>query len=310
MRVKVLGSAAGGGFPQWNCACPNCRRVRRGELKGRARTQAQIAVSPGGSSWLLLNASPDLRQQILQDPEFDPAQGARSSPISSIILTSPDADCVIGLLHLREFQPLRIYATSAVRRIVTEENSVFRTLERSSPPVEWNDLVLERPTAVLGGAECGRQGDVLCRAVPLGGEFPDYVGDALRRDLRPEEAVIGVELVQGEKKIFYAPSLPADGEEWRRRAEESGLAILDGTFWTDDELINVRGGGKTARQMGHLPVSGANGLLEQMRSRGRARRVLIHMNNTNPVLDEQSPASAAVRAARWEVAYDGMEFQL
>jgi pyrroloquinoline quinone biosynthesis protein B len=310
MRVKVLGSAAGGGFPQWNCACPNCRRVRRGELKGRARTQAQIAVSPRDSSWLLLNASPDLRQQILQDAEFDPAQGARSSPISAIILTSADADCVMGLLHLREFQPLRIYATEAVRRIVTEQNSVFRTLERSSPPVEWNDLALDRPTAVFNGAECGERGDVLCRAVPLGAEFPDYLSDVLRRELRREEAVIGLQLVQGEKKIFYAPSLPADGEQWRRRAEESDLAILDGTFWTDDELMTVRGSGKTARQMGHLPLSGADGLLEQLRRGSKARRVLIHMNNTNPVLDEESPASAAVRDAGWEVAYDGMEFQL
>jgi len=310
MRVKVLGSAAGGGFPQWNCACPNCRRVRRGELKGRARTQAQIAVSPGDSSWLLLNASPDLRQQILEDPEFDPAQGARSSPISAIILTSADTDCVMGLLHLREFQPLRIYATEAVRRIVTEENSVFRMLERSSPPVEWNDLALDRPTAVFHGAECGERGDVLCRAVPLGAEFPDYLSDALRRELRREQAVIGLQLVRGEKKIFYAPSLPADGDEWRRRAEESDLAILDGTFWTDDELVNVRGSGKTARQMGHLPLSGADGLLEQLRRGSKARRVLIHMNNTNPVLDEESPASAAVRDAGWEVAYDGMEFQL
>ena len=279
-------------------------------MKGQARTQAQIAVSPQEYPWLLLNASPDLRQQILKDPDFAPAEGARSTPISAIILTSADADCVMGLLHLREFQPLRIYATAAVRRIVTEENSLFRTLERSSPPVQWNDLDLDRPTAVFERATSGEQENVFCRAVPLGGEFPEYASDRLRRELREKEAVIGLQLTQGERKIFYAPSLPGHGAEWKRRAEESDLALLDGTFWTDDELTKVRGSGKTARQMGHLALSGPNGLLEQMRSESRARRVLIHMNNTNPVLDEESPASGAVRDAGWEVAYDGMEFQL
>ena len=309
MRVKVLGSAAGGGFPQWNCGCPNCWRVRRGELKGQARTQAQIAVSSRRSSWILLNASPDLRQQILNDPEFAPAEGARGTPISAIILTSADSDCVMGLLHLREFQPLRIFATAAVRRIVTEENSLFRTLERSSPPVQWIDLTFDRPAAVFEETT-PEKGNVYCQAVPLGGAFPDYASERLRRELPAEEAVIGVQLAHDGKEIFYAPGLPGHGTEWRRRAQESNLALLDGTFWTDEELVSVRGSGKTARQMGHLPLSGANGLLEQMGSAGRARRVLIHMNNTNPVLDEDSSANRAVRVAGWELAYDGLEFEL
>jgi pyrroloquinoline quinone biosynthesis protein B len=310
MRVKVLGSAAGGGFPQWNCACPNCWRLRRGELKGQARTQAQIAVSSRQSSWILLNASPDLRQQILKDPEFAPIEGARGTPISAVILTSADSDCVVGLLHLREFQPLRIFATAAVRRIVTEENSLFRTLERSIPPVQWIDLTFDGPVTVFGQTASKGNENILCQAVPLGGEFPDYASEPLRRSLRKEEAVIGLELVQDGKKIFYAPGLPGHGTEWSRRAEECDLAFLDGTFWTDEELLNVRGSGKTARQMGHLPLSGANGLLEQMDSGGRTRCVLIHMNNTNPVLDEESLASRAVRDAGWEVAYDGMELEL
>jgi len=310
MRVKVLGSAAGGGFPQWNCACPNCWRVRRGELKGQARTQTQIAVSSGQSSWILLNASPDLRQQILKDPEFAPAEGARGTGISAIILTSADSDCVMGLLHLREFQPLRIFATPAVRRIVTEENSLFRTLERSSPPVQWIDLTFDRPVNEFGRTASKGDENLSCQGVPLGGEFPDYASERLRRGLRQEEAVIGLELVQGEKKIFYAPGLPGHGTEWIRRAHESDLSLMDGTFWTDEELMNVRGSGKTARQMGHLPLSGANGLIKQMGSGGRTRRVLIHMNNTNPVLDEESSANRAVRDAGWEVAYDGLEFEL
>jgi pyrroloquinoline quinone biosynthesis protein B len=310
MRIKVLGSAAGGGFPQWNCGCSNCWRVRRGGLKGQARTQAQIAVSSRQSSWILLNASPDLRHQILKDPEFAPAEGARGTPISAIILTSADSDCVMGLLHLREFQSLRIFATAAVRRILTEENSLFRTLERAIPPVQWIDLAFDQPVAVFEQAASKGHEDIFCQAVPLGGAFPDYASERLRRELREEEAVIGVELAQDGKKTFYAPGLPGHGTEWSRHAKACDLALLDGTFWTDEELVSVRGSGKTARQMGHLPLSGANGLLEQMGNGGRTRRVLIHMNNTNPVLDEESSANRAVRDAGWEVAYDGLEFEL
>jgi len=187
MRVKVLGSAAGGGFPQWNCGCPNCWRLRRGELKGQARTQAQVAVSSRPSAWILLNASPDLRQQVLREPEFDPGEGARDTPISAVILTSADSDSVMGLLHLREFQPLRIFATAAVRRIVTEENSLFRTLGRSSPPVQWIDLAFDRPVAVFEQAASTKgHENIFCQAVPLGGEFPDYASERLRRDLRKE----------------------------------------------------------------------------------------------------------------------------
>src|SRR5271155_1704343 len=284
MRVKVLGSAAGGGFPQWNCACSNCSRLRRGELKGHSRAQAQIAVSLRASSWLLVNASPDLRQQILHEAEFAPAEGTRNTPIRGVILTSADSDCVMGLLHLREFQPLEIYSTPSIRRILTEENSLFRTLERSAPPVQWNDLPLDRPVAMFERNSCGESENVLCAAAPLGGEFPDYVSDTLRKALPKEEAVIGLQFVQNKKKFFYAPSLPGSGAEWKKHAEESDLALLDGTFWTDDELLRIRGSGKTARQMGHLPLSGKYGLLEQLQHARKARRVLIHMNNTNPIL--------------------------
>jgi len=310
MRVKVLGSAAGGGFPQWNCGCSNCSRLRRGVFKGRSRTQAQLAVSLSPSHWLLLNASPDLRQQILSDPQLAPAGGARGSPIASIVLTSADTDCVLGLLHLREFQPLRIYATPGVRRILSEENSLFKTLERSVPPVQWENLVLNRPVPISGNAISSGEAGLCCRAVPLHGEFPDYVSSRLRNELPPEEAVIGLELTQQSKKLFYAPTLPPRSEEWKQRLRDSQLALIDGTFWTDNELIEVRGGGKTAREIGHVPLSGRGGLLEEARGVGTGRRVLIHLNNTNPALDEESPAYAALRDAGWEVAYDGMEFEL
>lgn len=304
MRVKVLGSAAGGAFPQWNCGCRNCCRLRAGTFQGKPRTQAQVAISPSGadSPCFLLNASPDLRQQILENPEFAPAGELRSTPIQGIFLTSADVDCVMGLLHLREFQPLTIYSTESVRRAVTQENSLFRTLERSNPPVHWETLHI--------GKVCELDGGFACTAVPLGGAFPDYVSAALRKDLADNEAAVALEIAQGGKKVFYAPGLPGRSEEWKRVAGDSDLALLDGTFWTDDELVRLRGSGKSAREMGHLPLSGAHGLLEQMRGRDNPRRVLIHLNNTNPVLDEGSAEWRAVREEGWEVAYDGMEIGL
>ncbi len=180
MRIKILGSGAGGGFPQWNCGCSNCRNVRGGVPKFSARTQAQIAVSPSKQNWILVNASPDLRQQLLNDPEFAPAHAPRSTPISAIILTSADVDSVMGLLHLREFQPLQIYATASVRRALTEENTVFRVLERSRPPVRWEDLPIARPLPIFEQATPQEAGTLSCRAVSVGGDFPDYVSDHLR----------------------------------------------------------------------------------------------------------------------------------
>src|ERR1700683_101291 len=316
MRIKVLGSAAGGGFPQWNCGCSNCSRARRGLFSFRPRTQAQVAVSSAPSAWFLLNASPDLRQQLLADPEFAPAENPRGTPISALILMSADVDGVIGLLHLREFQPLRIYATQSVLRVLTEENTVFRSLERSSPPVQWETIGLDRLTAMYEGVGESKSA-LTCKAVPLGGDYPDYVSDGLRKQLAKEEAVIGLEFVQDGKRFFYAPSLSGHNDECKFRAMQSDLALLDGTFWTDKELIDVRGSGKTAREIGHLPLSGAGGLLEQLPPADRRipilnelRRVLIHINNTNPVLDESSDAHRAVLYAGLEVAYDGMEIDL
>ena len=305
MRVKVLGSAAGGGFPQWNCGCSNCSRLRKGLLKGSARTQTQVAVSPAKGSWFLINASPDLRQQLLADPDFAPMPETRGTPVTAVVLTSADVDCVMGLLHLREFQSFRIYSTTSVRRILTEENALFRTLERARPPVQWESLPLDEPVLL------SRQEPALsCTAMSLGGSFPDYVSDALRRSLPANEAVIGLEWIQNGKRLLCAPSLPVTGEALRHRATQSDLALLDGTFWTDDELTRILGSGKTARQMGHQPVSGPDGLLESMKLAKNGRRVLIHLNNTNPVLDEESAENRAMRQAGWEIAHDGMEFQL
>jgi pyrroloquinoline quinone biosynthesis protein B len=310
MRVKVLGSAAGGGFPQWNCACVNCSALRQGKIKSRQRTQGQVIVSPGSSKWFLLNASPDLRQQILATPDLSILSATAGCPVSAVILTSADVDSVMGLLHLREFEPLHVYSTLSVRRILNEENSLFRVLLRSNPPVRWETLPLERMVSLAPPSSPGMKDGFFCRAVPLAGSFPDYASDSLRQSLPPEEAVIALQLVHKEKKLFFGPSLPGIGEEWQRSEDDCDLALLDGTFWKDDELILAKRGRQTAREMGHLPLSGERGLLRRPFRIGKTRRVLIHLNNTNPVLNEESPEHAAVREAGWEIAYDGMEFEL
>ena len=301
MKIKVLGSAAGGGFPQWNCGCPNCHGARRGLSGFSPRTQAQVAVSCSPGAWILLNASPDLRQQLLSDADFAPAQNTRATPVSTIVLLSADVDSVMGLLHLREFQPLRIFATPSVLRVLAEENSLFRCLERSAPAVRWEALPLNRAATIDGLA---------CKAISLGGDYPDYVSAALRKDLAKEEAVIGIEFAQREKRFFYAPSISGQSDDWKCLAKEADLALLDGTFWTDNELIDVRGSGKTAREIDHVALSGPDGLLAQLPPIHSGHRVLIHLNNTNPVLDRSSAAHRAVRDAGWQVAYDGMEFEL
>ena len=310
MRVRVLGSAAGGGFPQWNCACPNCSGLRDGTVKARARTQAQVALSSDSSHWFLLNASPDLRQQILATPDLSVANSRLGSPISTILLTSADVDCVMGLLHLREFHPLHIYSTLSVRRILTEENGIFRVLARSNPPVRWDTLPLDRLIPLAPPSSAGAKDGLFCKAVPLLSSFPDYVSDSLKGSFPPEEAVIGLQLVHKEKRFFYAPGIQGLGEDWQRTVDESDLAILDGTFWKDDELIATKRSRRTAREMGHLPLSGERGMLKRPFRLGKTKRVITHINNTNPVLNEESPENRALREAGWEIAYDGMEFNL
>jgi pyrroloquinoline quinone biosynthesis protein B len=308
MFIKILGSAAGGGFPQWNCACRNCSGVRSGSICAKPRSQAQLGLQlPPG--WILINASPDLRTQIVSTLSLNPERSPRHSPIGAIVLTSADVDSVAGLLHLREFQPLQIYATPSVRRILTEENRIFRVLDRSNPPAVWHDIGVGECIA-LPGADSRPDEAVCCRSVSLGGSFPDYVSESLLGTLDPKEAVIGLTFAQGGKMMFFAPSLSGRSDEWKDLALSSDLCLLDGTFWAEDELIAAGASTKTAREIGHIPLSGPRGLLEEAGATGKGQRVLIHINNTNPILDEDSPEHAEVRQRGWEIAYDGMEFQL
>lgn len=286
MRVKVLGSAAGGGFPQWNCRCSNCRRYREGTFAGPARTQAQIAVSADADSWHLLNASPDLRAQIEAEPALHPARGLRHSPIASVALTSAELDQALGLLLLREWHAFQVYATAAVRTALLDRNAMFHVLERAPGQVCWNDVA---PCAPF---ELARSG-IAAVAIPAAGD-----------------AVSALIVRHGAGTLAYVPSAPAVPDAWLEWLDASDLLFFDGTFWSGDELIRVQGGGRTAREIGHLPVGGPDGALARLACLERPRKFFIHVNNTNPMLDEDGPERREVRNAGWEVASDGMEFEI
>ncbi len=313
MRVKILGSAAGGGFPQWNCACSNCSRFRSGTLRGSARSQNQVAFSadPDGKIWFLVCASPDLRSQLLANSELAPrADAPAHSPIAGVFLPSADVDSLMGLLHLREFQPFFVFSTAGVQRILKKENKIFGVLDRADPPVQWQVLSSKGRLGCHLSESPGEAPAFVCVTMPLGGAYPDYVSEELQRAISPEEASIGFVFEQNGKSLFLAPSLSGRNSEWIKAAASSDFVLIDGTFWSEDELIKTGRSKKTAREIGHLPLSGADGLLEQFPKSAKGRRVLIHINNTNPILDEDSPEHRAVLDAGFKIAYDGMEFDL
>ncbi len=309
MRIEILGSAAGGGFPQWNCNCRNCQSLRAGTFRGKPRTQTQIAVSDGGRSWLLLNASPDLRLQVEASPFLHPGDGRRDSPISTVLLTSADIDQIAGLLSLRELQPFRVYCTASLRRILQEDNSAFGMLNRVPKQVVWTEVGLDQRISLLTVDE-GNLG-IACSVFSLGNRYPMYVSTQRVAGLRPEEALLGVILQSSTGgRVAYMPAVPAIDESLLRRLEGVDLLLFDGTFWSDDELIQVQGSGATAREMGHVPVSGAEGSLRKLAGLRRPRKVFVHVNNTNPILDESGPQYAEVRAAGWEIAEDGWSLKV
>jgi pyrroloquinoline quinone biosynthesis protein B len=311
MQIKILGSAAGGGFPQWNCACRNCSGIRSGQLLATPRTQTQLAFSPDGSIWFLLGASPDLRMQILATPELAPPDGEPTgTPIGGVFLPSADVDSLMGLLHLREFQSFFLFATPAIQKIVQTENRIFDVLHRADPPVQWQSLTPGSRLACRFGEDPSAPPNFICSPISLGGGFPDYMSTELRRSLSSQESVIALRFEQSGKSFFFAPSLPEISGEWLKAASGSTVAFLDGTFWSDDELLATGRGQKNAHEMGHIPLSGPDGLLAQFPSGSLTRKILIHINNTNPILDENSAEHRAVRDAGFEIASDGMEISL
>jgi pyrroloquinoline quinone biosynthesis protein B len=309
MRVKILGSAAGGGFPQWNCACPNCRALRAGTFQGKARTQTQVAVSNDDKTWFLLGASPDLRAQIEATPELHPREGVRQSPITGAVLCNADVDHTLGLLLLRELQPLRVHATESIRRILTVGNSMFAMLQRIPGQATWIDFTPGTKFPLLNAA--GEDSGLRCRAVSLGTHYPAYVSPRRQSELTFGEASLGliVESPTGQR-LACMPAVPQIDDALLHEFESADVLLFDGTFWTDDELIRIQGSGhnaQTAQQMGHVPVSSSLAQLAELR---RQRKIYLHINNTNPMLNEAGPEYRQVREAGWEIAEDGWRFDL
>ena len=309
MRVKILGSAAGGGFPQWNCACPNCRALRDGTFHGKARTQTQVAVSADARSWFLLGASPDLRAQIEATPELHPRDGIRQSPIAGAVLANADIDHVLGLLLLRELQPLRVYAAPSIHRILTEDNSMFAMLQRVSGQLGWSDFALEVVFPVLNAA--AQDSGLRCLALSLGRHYPAYVSQWRQAQLIRHEASSGL-IVDSPSggRLAYMPAVPQIDDVLLKELDSADVLLFDGTFWSDDELLRIQGSTQTAQQMGHVPISSAEGSLSRLAQLRRPRKIYIHINNTNPMLNEAGPEYRQVRDAGWEIAEDGWQFEL
>lgn len=305
MQVKVLGSAAGGGYPQWNCNHPNSRRARAGDPLAPRRTQSSIAVSADGVDWVLFNASPDLRQQINDNPVLHPRDALRASPIKAAVLTNADVDHVAGLLNLRESQPLRIHATQRVLSVLAA-NSIFNVL---NPAFVSREAMALEQECVLTRADGSPLGfSVVPFSVP--GKVALWLEDVNRGANfgTVEEDTIALEVRSGGRtRFFYIPGCAHMTEALSARLRGAPLVFFDGTLYTDDEMIRDGVGVKTGARMGHMSVSGAEGTLAAFADLDVARRVFIHINTTNPILIADTPERAAVTAAGWEVAYDGME---
>ena len=304
MKIRVLGSAAGGGFPQWNCNCPNCRGLRDGTLDAKARTQSSIAVSADGTDWVLINASPDLLAQIKAFPALQPNRALRDTGIKAIILVDGQIDHTTGLLMLREGKPLQIWCTDMVREDLTTGNPLFNILGHYCS-VDWRRLPIERDTSfAIEGID-----GVRFSAVPLASKAPPY---SPHRNDPHEGDNVGLRITdtRSGRSVFYAPGL---GEIEPRVATELRAAdalMVDGTFWTDDEMVRLGISKKRARDIGHLPQSGAGGMMEVLAPLRASRKVLIHINNTNPILNETSSERTQLAHSGIEVAYDGMELEL
>ncbi len=311
MRLKILGSAAGGGFPQWNCNYRLSRAARAGADGIVARTQSSLAVSADGHSWVLFNASPDLRQQIAETPELQPATDAplRSTPIRAVVLTNADVDHLAGLLSLRERQPFAIYATSQVLTVL-EANSIFNVLDR--PVVPRRLLQTERDVEICGAD--GQNTGVTIESFAVAGKIALYLEDSTLPDAdfgSDAGDTIGVRIAGGRGgSAFYVPGCARIDAVLRARLAGAACLLFDGTVYTDDEMIAAGVGQKTGARMGHLAMSGKDGSIARLADVPITRRIFVHINNTNPVLDENSAEHAAVKAAGWEVAHDGMEIEL
>lgn len=303
MKVRVLGSGAGGGFPQWNCNCFNCAGIRNGQLRALRRTQSSIAVSQDGEQWVLFNASPDIRTQLEQFPESHPKKGVRDTGIKAIILIDSQIDHTTGLLMLRESQvPLEIYCTEMVKQDLTTGFPVFSMLSHYCG-VNQHTISLNESSFVIPGFESLR-----FTAHALKSKAPPY---SPHRNDPHEGDNIGVliEDVETGRSLYYAPGLGEIEPHVKRAFETAHCLLVDGTFWENEEMARAGISQKKALDMGHLPQTGASGMMEVMAPL-KAQKILIHINNTNPILNEASPERLELFAAGIDVAHDGLMLEL
>jgi len=299
MRLTVLGAAAGGGFPQWNSNASGCRRARAGDPAAPARTQASLAVSVDGDRWTLLNASPDLREQIGRCSFLHPKDGLRSSPIANVVLTGGDVDVIAGLLTLRERQPFGLHATSKIHAVL-DANPIFEVLARD---------VVRRETVGLGQPFTLEDGlTVELFAVP--GKVPLYLEQDDAPAIAADETTTAAAISSNGSTAFFIPGCAAMTPELADRLRGADLVFFDGTLWRDDEMIVQGLGPKTGRRMGHMSIGGPDGALAAFADLDVRRKVFIHLNNSNPVLLDDTPERREVERAGWRVAYDGLEIEL
>lgn len=293
----VLGSAAGGGFPQWNCACRLCELVRHGDKRLRPATQASVAVTGDGQSWMLIGASPDLRQQLAQTPLLWPRAAGRDSPIASVVLIGGDVDALAGLLVLRERQPFTIYAPESILELLAA-NDIFNVLDPT--------VVKRVPLRPMQPVGCS--GNLTLTLLPMPGKVPLY--RETPGASTPEAGATYAALVRtGNTRMMVAPACADITDNVLSQLGAADVVFFDGTLFTDDEMISAGLGGKTGTRMGHVPLSGPGGTLARLADLP-ARRILLHINNTNPILLNDSPERRQVEAAGFEVAFDGMEIPL
>lgn len=298
MRIRILGSAAGGGFPQWNCHCETCEAARSG-ARARPRTQSSLAIRGGEGPWFLVNASPDARQQLeaLRSP---PVEGVRAPPVAGVLLTDAEIDHTAGLLLLRESAaPVQVYGNAGVERALRHGFPVLAMLERYCG-AQWHTLEPARPRPLEGSSLTVEQ-------FAVGGDAPRYL-DGSGMELQASGFMFRDDASGG--VLTYVPGLARLDDDALTRFATSDLVLVDGTFWRDDELPRLGISARSARDMGHVPLSGSGGTLEALARLQRPRKALVHINNTNPILLEDSPERDAVLRAGVEVAYDGLEIEL
>lgn len=303
MKIRILGSGAGGGFPQWNCNCNNCKRIRSGEMNGKPRTQSSIAVSSDNQNWLLINASPDIRAQLEAFPAIQPKQGLRDTGIKAVLLIDSQIDHTTGLLMLREGKPLDIYCTEMVKQDLTTGFPVFNMLSHYC-------TVNHHPVPIDGGSfTIPAIADLRFYTQALKSKAPPY--SPHRYDPHDGDNIgLIIEQISTGKKVFYSPGLGEIEPHVMTAMQTADCLLVDGTFWTEDEMIDLSLSKKKAGEMGHLPQSGKGGMIEILNSVPKARKILIHINNSNPILDEDSIPHKELKKAGIEMAYDGMEINL